>query len=172
MNIYLKALLFLLSFSLFHFGYELTEWSFLKPFFGTNESVFQHLKMAFWGYFLLTMVEYFWFKKRIKEKIENFWYSRVLSIIIIPWIVMQMWYLLPAIYGRAEYLILGVSWAVLVTYLSALFVIQIEKETEKIQFHVKTKIFLLVLFVILAFLFTLFTYKLPWIDLFVNPEVL
>jgi hypothetical protein len=54
MNIYVKPLLFLLSFSLFHFGYEITGWNLLTPFCGINESVFQHLKMAFWGYLLVS----------------------------------------------------------------------------------------------------------------------
>jgi len=48
----------LFSFSLFHFGYEITGWGFLAPFCGVNESVFQHLKMAFWGYLLVAVGEY------------------------------------------------------------------------------------------------------------------
>jgi hypothetical protein len=46
MNIYLKAVIFLLIFLILHFGYEITGWVFLTPFCGVNESVFQHLKMA------------------------------------------------------------------------------------------------------------------------------
>ncbi len=172
MNIFLKALLFLLSFSLFHFGYELTNWSFLIPFCGINESVFQHLKMAFWGYVLLTIVEYVLLRKQIKEKVKNFLYSRILSTVVIPWIIVLIWYLLPAIYGRAESLILDVSWAIIITYLSGLFVAQIETETEKIQFSTKTGVILLILFAISVFLFSLFTYKLPWIDLFIDPGTL
>lgn len=169
MNIYLKALLFLLSFSFFHFGYEITGLPFLKPFCGINESVFQHLKMAFWGYGLLTIVEYFWLGKKIKERFKNFFYSRILSTILIPWTIVLTWYLLPAIYRKTESLILDLSWAVIVTYLSVLFVVQIESETEKVQFNIKTRIVILILFVISIFLFTLFTYKLPWIDLFMDP---
>jgi len=172
MNIYLKAFIFLLAFSLFHFGYELTGTAFLKPFCGTDESVFQHLKMAFWGYVLLSVVEYFLLKKRIKEKIKNFWYSRIFSTVLIPWIIVLTWYLLPAIFGRAKFLILEVLWGTLITYLSGIFVAQIEKETEKTQFKIGTRIILLILIVISVFLFILFTYKLPWIDLFINPEVL
>jgi hypothetical protein len=171
MNIFLKSFLFLLSFSLFHFGYELTGWVFLKPFCGINESVFQHLKMAFWGYTLLTGAEFLILKKK-GHKIKNFFYSRMLSTIIIPWIMILTWYLLPAIYGRAGSLILDLTWAVLITYLCALFVIQIEKETEKIQFNIWTKVIISILYIISVFLFILFTYKLPWIDLFINPEAI
>ena len=143
---------------------------FFKPFFGTDESVFQHLKIAFWGYVFLTVFEYFFLNSHVKEKIRNFWYSRILSAIIIPWIIVLTWYLLPAVYGRVESLILDLSWAILLTYLSGLFVIQIEKETEKARFDVKTKIILLILLTNSVFLFILFTFKLPWIDLFINPN--
>gem|GEM_PF-6335425 len=59
-------------FSIFHFGYELIKSPLLKPFCGINESVFQHLKMAFWGYALLSIGEYFLLKKRNKEKNQKF----------------------------------------------------------------------------------------------------
>lgn len=172
MNIFLKAFLFLVSFSVFHFGYELTEWGFLKPFCGVNESVFQHLKMAFWGYILLTGIEYLLLKKNVRDKIRNFLFSRLLSAVIVPWIIVLTWYLLPAFYGRPAPLCLDLTWAIPITYLSGFFVIQIEKETERIQFNLFTKIIIAILCIISAFLFILFTYKLPWIDLFIDPEML
>lgn len=109
MNVYLKALLYLFSFSVFHFGYELTGWTFLTPFCGINESVFQHLKMGFWGYILLSGIEYFSIRKKIKGNIVNFWYSRIFSTIILPWITVLLWYLLPAVYGRANSLALDLG---------------------------------------------------------------
>jgi len=47
MNIFVKSLLYLIMFSILHFGYDLTHLIFLIPFCGVNESVFQYLKMAF-----------------------------------------------------------------------------------------------------------------------------
>lgn len=172
MKTYLKALLFLLSFLIFHFGYEVTHLSFLIPFCGINESVFQHLKMAFWGYLLLTAIEYIWQRQNIKEKIKNFWYSRALSAIMIPWFILIIWYLLPALYGRANSLALDLSWAIISTYLSGFFVIAIEKEMEQIKFRTSTKIIIWTLLIISAFSFIWFTYKLPWIDLFINPKLI
>ncbi|RKY16220.1 MAG: hypothetical protein DRP63_05750 [Planctomycetota bacterium] len=171
-NIYLKAFLFLLTFCLFHYGYEITGMAFLKPFCGTNESVFQHLKMAFWGYALLSLIEFLLLKRRIKGSINNFVYSRMLSAVLVPWVILLTWYLLPAVLGKVESLFFEVLWSVLVTYLSGLFVIRIERETEKIQFQVGTRVILCVLVAISIVLFVVFTYRQPWIDLFVNPETL
>jgi len=180
MNNYLKALIFLFVFLMLHFGYELTDWTFLTPFCGTNESVFQHLKMAFWSYLLLTvLIEYPFIRKKIEKRkanktiivIGNFWYSRLLSVIMLPWIMLIVWYLLPAVYGKAESLLVDLIWVIAVTYLSCFFVGYIEKETEKIEFRLSTKYIILFLVLTSGFLFVWFTYKLPGVDLFTNPEV-
>ena len=75
MSIILKALIYLIFFSVLHFGYDLTHLSFLKPFFGINESIFQHLKMVFWAYLLASLVEYPVYKRKNK-KYESFWIPR------------------------------------------------------------------------------------------------
>ena len=172
MNVYLKAFLFLLAFCLLHYGYELTGIAFLKPFCGTNESVFQHLKMAFWAYVLLSLIEFALPKKRKGTGTKNFAHSRMLSAVLVPWVILLIWYLLPGVFGRVGSLFVEVLWAVLVTYLSGLFVAQIEREVEKVQFGAATKIVVVALTAISAFIFVLFTYRPPWIDLFVNPETL
>ena len=99
-------------------------------------------------------------------------YSRMLSAVLVPWVILLIWYLLPGVIGRVGSIFIEVLWAVLVTYLSGLFVAQIEKEVEKVEFQVATKVVLVALTVVSAFLFVLFTYRLPWIDLFVDPETL
>lgn len=72
MNLAFKALIYLVLFSVLHFVFDLTDWSFLRPFCGVDESVFQHLKMAFWAYLLATLVEYRLIKKK-KIVSRNFW---------------------------------------------------------------------------------------------------
>ncbi len=166
----IKSILFLLSFYVLHFGYKLTRWKFLKPFCGINESVFQHLKIAFWGYVVLTGIEYFLLSGSAISNISSFIFSRLLSAIMIPWIVGLIWYLLPALYGRAGRLWLDLVWGTFSTYLSGFFVIQIERDIERVQFELSTEIIIVILCIISAFLFTLFTYRLPWIDLFVDPK--
>jgi hypothetical protein len=69
MNIFVKSLLYLIMFSILHFGYDLTHLIFLIPFCGVNESVFQHLKMAFWSYLFTNLIEYFIERKKIIKKI-------------------------------------------------------------------------------------------------------
>jgi hypothetical protein len=175
MNIYLKSFLFLAVFSLLHFGYEITGWSFLAPFCSVNESVFQHLKMAFWSYLLITVLVEYPLLKRYNKKdfiINNFWYSRFLSAIIIPYIILVIWYLLPALFGKTKSLFVDLIWALAVTFFSCIFTGYLEKEIEKIKFKILTKYIILFLVLISGFLFVKFTYKLPWIDLFIEQKMI
>ncbi|MGB9781250.1 MAG: DUF6512 family protein [Caldanaerobacter sp.] len=169
MNLWLKAFLYVVIFSILHFGYELTEWNFLIPFCGINESVFQHLKMAFWAYLITSIVEYGIFRKSIQRK-EQFLYTRLLSAINIPWFTLLVWYLIPALFGRLESLPLEVTWALFTTYFSAVAIMLIEKAQNMVLLNKEVKIVILVFTFIAAFIFIWFTYKLPWIDLFIDPD--
>lgn len=172
MNTYLKSLIFLFIFSILHFGYEITGWIFLTPFCGINESLFQHLKIAFWSYLLLVLlIEYPFIRNKLATQTTSFWYSRLLSSVILPWIILVIWYLLPALYGKVKTPLVDLIWAIGVTYLSCLFVGFLEMEIEKAEFGLTTRYIILFLVVASGFLFVWFTYRLPWIDLFTNPKI-
>lgn len=168
MNIFIKPILYLVLFSLLHFGYDWTQWRFLIPFFGINESIFQHLKMAFWAYLITSVVEYILIKKNTKYS----WFPRLFSAIIIPWIIFLLWYLAPALYGKFTLAILEVFWAIFVTYIAGLIAGLIEKNFEENDFTMGFKIVIIALLIISALLYILFTYRVPWVDLFVDPELL
>jgi len=171
LNIFLKSIIYLVLFSLLHFLYDLTNLDFLKPISGINESVYQHLKMAFFAYFFVSIIEYLIIKKKIAKR-DSFWYSRLLSTNIIPWFTFSIWYLVPATIGKLKSATIEIIWAILATYISGLFTILIERDTENLTFSIRFKIIILILFFVSLFLFVKFTYSLPWIDLFVNPETL
>ncbi|MGB9721638.1 MAG: DUF6512 family protein [bacterium] len=171
MNIFLKALLYLIIFSILHFGYDLTGWSILTPFCGIDESIFQHLKMAFWAYLFTSIIEYLLTKKRVVNKL-GFWYARLLSTVFVPWFVFLIWYLVPAIFGKTGSNFIELVWAITSSYLSGIFAGLTERSAEKIEFNVSIRIVIIILIIFSAFLFIRFTYSLPWVDMFANPEAL
>lgn len=171
MRVYVKALLYLAIFSILHFGYDLTHWGFLVPLCGIDESIFQHLKMAFWAYLFTSIIEYFLSQKRYHKR-ESFWYTRLISTVMVPWFIVLIWYLVPALLGRVESLVIDLVWAIFSAFLSAIFGITIERSIEDIKTALSFKLIVLFLFIVSAFLYVWFTYKPPWIDLFVNPELL
>ena len=85
---------------------------------------------------------------------------------------MLIWYLMPAICGKVESLTLEVLWNVFSTYSSGVMGGIIEKNIEENVVTSSFKIIILILIIVSAFLYIWFTYKPPWIDLFINPEVL
>lgn len=168
MDSYLKALVYLILFSILHFLYDLTHWAVLTPFCGTNESVFQHLKMAFWSYLMASAIEYAGTNRRIRET-AAFWYSRLLSTVVVPWLVFLIWYVGPALCGKLEPLPVELLWALAVTYISGVMGGVLEKQTVGHKPTVALRVLVVVLVVVSALLYVRFTYKLPWIDLFVDP---
>ncbi len=123
--------------------------------------------MAFWAYFFASSIEYFAFKKK-----GVFWYSRFLSTTILPWFIFLIWYLVPAFFGKLSSSRLELLWAIFSSYASAVMAGIIEKNVEGGSVNLSFKIVLISLFIISAILYIWFTFKLPWIDLFVNPEIL
>ena len=168
MNTYLKSLIFLVIFSILHVGYEITSWHFLKPICGIDESLFQHLKIAFWAYFITTLIEYLIVKRSHKAR-KNFWFPRILSTTIVPWLILLIWYLVPAFVGRVESFMLELFWGVFVTILAGIVGPIIEKNIDGKDFTLRFKIVIVILFIVSGFLYIWFTFKPPWIDLFVNP---
>jgi surface polysaccharide O-acyltransferase-like enzyme len=169
MNPYVKGLLFLLFFVALHHGYELTGWYILTPICGINESVFQHLKMAYWSYLFVSLAEYL--AARRTGKRDGHWYPRLLAAVVVPWIAMLVWYLMPALAGRVESLALHVAWAILATYVTGVAGAFIERGLKESP-PLELKALILALSVISAFLYTWFTYNPPYIDVFVDPETL
>ncbi|MCX8159701.1 MAG: DUF6512 family protein [Candidatus Saccharicenans sp.] len=169
MSILLKAFIYLIFFSILHFAYDLSGWTWLKPFSGTNESVFQHLKMAFWAYLLASLMEYPFFRKR-KKMYQSFWYSRLFAATIVPWTIFLVYFLGPAAVGKFQASYLELAWAILVSYFSGLVggLIEGHLDEQKLTFCLKAVIIFLTL--TSAILYITFTYSLPWLDLFRAPN--
>lgn len=167
MKAFWKVLIYVVLFSVFHFGYELTGWNFLKILCGTDESVFEHLKMGFWAYFFASVIEF-----AIAKKKENFWPSRLFSTILVPWFIVIVWYMVPAIVGKLESLTLELIWAFAVVLISGLFAIVLERQLEAVRVSRSFNAILTILLIVSVVFFVRFSLTKPWIDLFVDPSKL
>lgn len=171
MRPHVKATLYLGIFVILHFLYDFTHWAFLAPFCGTNESVFQHMKMAFWAYLCASLIEFAGARKT-NDKKRSFWYPALLSAVSVPWFAALVWYLMPALLGKAAPLVIETTWAILVTYASGIFAGTVEKAIAKNHFDLSLKVVAIFLSVVSAVLYVWFTYRPPWIGVFVNPALL
>lgn len=160
-----KIVGFWITFLLLHFAYDWWPAFPLNLFSAVDESLFQHLKIGFFTYLLVNTLEYGWRRPR-----RDAWlYSRLWGAILTPWLMFILWYIGPAYYGPFPAIWQDILYANLVLLLLAACLIMIERQLETLLYPRPFKILTVGLFLILLSLFWIFTFRLPWTDLFVEP---
>lgn len=156
-------------FAILHYLYYLCPNPFFQIISGIDESVFQHLKMGFIAYLLLIGIDYLIIRKRVENK-QSFVFSRLMSSLLVPWIIFIVWYLVPAFVGHEIGFGRELAWALVVVFLTEVTVSLIDENTEKFEYILEIKIVIGVLVVISLVIFIWFSFDLPWIDVFILPE--
>ena len=165
----LKSFIFVAFFAILHFLYtELHQNVFFQIIAGTDESVFQHLKLGFFAYLLLIGVDYLIIRKRV-ENVNSFIFSRLISSLLIPWIIIAVWYIVPAFVGHEIGLARELTWALVVVFLAGIFAAILDENTEKVEFNLSIRILVIFMVVVSIFIFIWFSFELPWIDVFEKP---
>ncbi len=165
----LKSLIFTGLFAILHYLYTLNNNPFFQAISGKDESVFQHLKMGAFGYLLLIGIDYLIVRKKIENK-SSFVYSRLLSSLLVPWMIFVIWYLVPAIIGLPLSLGWELTWALLVVLVTGILASLFDRNLEKMEFNLSVKIIIIGLVILSAFIFIWFSFVDPWIDVFILPE--
>ena len=147
---------------LLHFLFELTGKRIITAAFSAvNESTFEHMKILFFPMLFFAFIENYFIGKEYK----NFWYIKFIGIVISVVLIPVLFYTVNGVFGEtADFInisIFFVSAALGFFYESKLF----KKNSLKTE---DTSVFLVIL-VILAFIFVLFTFKTPHIPLFKDP---
>jgi len=95
---YLKLLGFWAGFLILHYAYAFFPILPLKLVSGINESFFQHIKIVFFAYLIVNLVE-FLTRSKVFENRESFILTRLFSTTLLPWFVFIIWFIAPAYYG-------------------------------------------------------------------------
>jgi hypothetical protein len=83
--------------SSFHFVFEWTGESLLvAPFVPVNESVWEHLKMAFWPTLLWAFVE----RAPLRGRVNNFMLAKSVGILLMPFVIAAIFYAYTAVLGH------------------------------------------------------------------------
>jgi|YNPMSStandDraft_2_1061718.scaffolds.fasta_scaffold00046_25 hypothetical protein len=161
-----KLIIFLLSFSILHFAYDFLGGNILKIFSGTDESVFSHLKIAFWAYFVTSLIDFLYCKNK---KLDFSIYSSLLINSILLWFIVIIWYIVPALYGKVHKDLYEIIWAFFVLILAGIFSLSIEKDISRINYNILSKISIFIFLFLSIFFYTYFSFSKPWIDFFQIP---
>ncbi len=158
-------------FSFLHFIYDMSQENIVVGIFsGTDESVFQHMKIGFYTYLILTVIEYLIFMKQIKkEERDKFLYSRLLTAILLSWFMIVL-YLIAALFIQEQPpLEFELFYSIFMGYISILPALMLETWYEKFEFPTRIKYLILFLVFLLIIEVTIFTFNKPWHDIFAEP---
>ena len=136
---------------------------------GITESCFQHFKAGFFSYFIVNLIEYGVSRRKITD-MDKFVYPRIAATIVLPWIIFLLWYIAPAVIGPWPNNVYEIVYANIITLLVGIFTVILEMGLETASYSKSFKFILIVLFFVSILLYIVFTYQLPWADVFVEPD--
>lgn len=155
-------------FLLLHYAYD---WFPVFPFkliSGTNESIFQHMKIGFYAYLLVNIVEYLVRRKQL-QNVGTFIHTRLFTTTMVPWFIFVLWYIAAAYYGRLPTEFLEILYANVSVILVGICVGITEVALERAPHNHAFRVMSAALFLISVSQFTIFTFRLPWCDVFADP---
>jgi hypothetical protein len=169
-NLYKKTLAYWAVFMVLYFAYKFVPNAFLAVFCGIAESNFQHFKATFFSWVILSVIEYVIYRRKIGD-LETYFYSRMGTATLLPWFMFVLWYLAPAFYGQMPNIPLEIIYANIITVIVGVFGVIFERGLAQIRYFKELKIVLWTLFLASIALYMIFTFvKLPWADVFVEPD--
>lgn len=151
--------------ALFHFVYEWSNQNYwIAPFFSVNESVWEHMKLAFWPLLIFAIFTYLFLRKRINNYITGVAEGIFLTILLIPFFFyIYTYYFDDNIIADIIIFILSIAFGFLLSY----YIFKANTLPPEIQLLECLGLF------VLAVAFITFTYCPPICDLFrsfVNGE--
>ena len=147
--------------TLLHFLYGwLGDPLWIAPFSGVNESTWEHMKLLFWPAFIYAIIQSFFFRDN-----ENFWCIKLRGILLGLMLIPVIFYTYNGAVGKSP------DWInIAIFFISALIMYIYESKQfkkEDLLCENQKPSFLLLCFV--AFLFIIFTFKAPQIEIFKDP---
>ena len=156
-------------FLLLHYAYD---WAPILPFrllSGVDESIFQHMKIGFYAYLLVFILEYLISRNRLSISLDAFAFSRLLATVLVPWFMFILWFLAPAYYGELPNKFLEILYANVIMIFLGFCAVAVEQGFETVDYSLTLKGVIVVLFLISVSHYTIFTFRLPWCDVFADP---
>lgn len=151
-------------FAILHFAHELWPIFPLKIIAGVSESNFQHMKLAFFAYLFVSIFEYFFIRKSLTS-VESFVFPRLFATTILPWMMISIWYLQAIFFGPMS-LTVELVYSTIIVLIATACAIIVERSIENTLLTTAFKGLVIVLFLIAFIEYAVFSFELPWLDLF------
>ena len=90
--------------SVLHFAFELSNfWVAVAPFAAVNESIWEHLKLAFWPALIFFAVQFYFLKGQ--KCADQFWTAKALCLFLMPFLIAAGWYAVVALTGDHYFMV-------------------------------------------------------------------
>jgi len=80
-----------------HYAYDFFPTTFVSLFSGINKSIFQHMKIGYFSYMITNVIELMF--RREKKYLKNFITTRIFTTVLLPWVMVLLYFLPEAVYG-------------------------------------------------------------------------
>ena len=145
---------FLLGFGLYLFFHQINSilpGTLIGTIFGEGiSSVYAHMKMLFYAYLVLSIIDFFRFRKSGYP--VSFFYARMLILAAVPWMMIAIYYAVEAA-GIILPHTIDLTWAILTTLFGLYFSIRLEEPLDGMELRPALKSV-----IVIAFLGALITY--------------
>ena len=131
---------------------------------GEEEAIFAHMKMLFYPYLLLSIVDYFLYRRK-GQLTESFIYARLLILISVPWVMLSFFYVPESLginLGEPGILI----FSIIASWIGVYTAIRMEEPLEATHYRLAVKALLIMFFISSIIIFTGFTFNPPLHDFF------
>jgi hypothetical protein len=148
-----------LLFLFFHQIYDLLGGGTLGAILGEGiESVYAHMKMLFYAYLLLSVVDYFRFRQRGLP--ASFLFSRMLILAAVPWMMIIVYYAVEAL-GIVLPRSIDLTWALVVTAFGLYFSIRLEESLDEMPLRPALQAVIVLAFVSAFITYVGFSFQVP-----------
>lgn len=160
---------FLLGFVLYLFFHQIN--SFLPGIIGTIfgegiSSVYAHMKMLFYAYLVLCIIDFFRFRKGGLP--VSFFYARMLILAAVPWMMIAIYYAVEAV-GIILPHAIDLTWAILTTLFGLYFSIRLEEPLDGMELRPALKGLIVVAFLGALLTYVGFSFHVPD-NFFIAPD--
>jgi hypothetical protein len=153
---------FLLGFVLYLFFHEIDRvlsGSIVAVILGEGiESVYAHMKMLFYAYLILSVIDFFRVRKMGLP--VSFFYSRMLILASVPWMMIIVYYAVEAVGIFLPHTV-DLSWGVLMTLFGLYFSIRLEEPLDRMALRPALKSTILIAFLAALITYVGFSFHVP-----------
>ena len=134
---------------------------------GEQESIFAHMKMLFYPYLILSVVDYVRLRRSAGREAPrkgpvsaSFLYARLLILVSAPWLTMSIWYV-PEALGIHMPGTVELIYSILISWVGVYIAIRMEEPLEGTQYRLALKVLIWIMFLAALITYTGFAFHPP-----------